>query len=358
MKRSVLLNWLPFENTSTGAAKRSVEIHERLADEFNLTAAVTEGFPSDTAPGVEKNIFAAKRSLAVRLSERFPGFWERQGRPDVWVTDTLPVPAFKSDTRTVLTVHDLRFLVSRKYLSLQRYLLLKLTMKSGLKRADVVVTVSDWIAEQIIEYYGISPKKLYVIPNAAASLPSARSLEFSGREYILTVGHLEPRKDQRTLIRAFAMVAGKWDGDLVVVGRGALLGDLELLADELGLGSRVKFAEGVGDSELSDLYARSTCLVCPSVYEGFGMTLLEGMAAELPVIASSIPSHREVAGDVALWFEPGNCKDLAEVILSFLENRQNFIPDAGVRRARKYNWNNSAKKLASIYRELLFRERQ
>ncbi len=352
MKRSVLLNWLPFENTSTGAAKRSIELHERLADEFNFVAAVTEGFPLDTAPGVEKKVFAANRSLAVRISEKSPGFWERQGKPDVWVTDTLPVPGFRGDTRTVLTVHDLRFLASRKYLSLQRFLFLKLSMKSGLKRADAVVTVSDWIAKQIIETYGISPKKLHVIPNAAASFPYVESLDFSGREYILTVGHLEPRKDHRTLIRAFATVARKWDGDLVIAGRGALLGDLKFLADELGVGSRVKFAGGVSDSELSTLYAQSTCLVCPSVYEGFGMTLLEGMAAELPVIASSIPPHMEVAGDVALWFESGNCKDLAEVILSFLENRQSFIPDAGVRRAQMYNWDDSAKKLASIYRGL------
>ncbi|MCK5842703.1 MAG: glycosyltransferase family 4 protein [Candidatus Sabulitectum sp.] len=352
MKKTLLLNWLPFENTNTGAAKRAIELHKRLVDEFNLTAAVTEGFPLDIAPEVKKKIFAANRNLVVRLSEKSPVFWERQGRPDLWVTDTLPVPVFRGDTRTVLTVHDLRFLVSRKYLSLQRYLFLKLSMKSGLKRADAVITVSNWIAKQIIGTYGISPGKLHVIPNAAASLPSVDSSDFSGREYILTVGHLEPRKDQRTLIRAFAMVALKWDGDLVVVGKGALLGGLELLADELGVSSRVKFVGGVSDSELSALYEQSACLVCPSVYEGFGMTLLEGMAAELPVIASSIPPHREVAHEVVLWFEPGNHKDLADVILNLLENRQNFIPDAGTRRARMYNWDDSAKKLASIYKGL------
>ena len=352
MKRSFLLNWLPFENTATGAAVRAVELHERLSGEFDLTAAVTGGFPNGVAPGVDKTIFAADRSLKTRLSERSPGFWEQHGRPDVWVTDTLPVPGFRGDIRTVLTVHDLRFLVNRKYLSLQRYLFLKLNMKASLMRADVVITVSRWIAEQMIRTYGISPEKLHVIPNAAASMPGVSLPDHTGRKYILTVGHLEPRKDHRTLIRAFAAVAGKWDGDLVVAGRGLLMEDLRSLAAELGVGSRVRFTGGVNFSELSLLYAQSTCLVCPSVYEGFGMTLLEGMLAELPVIASGIPPHREVAGEAALWFEPGDHKGLAEVILRVIETRQSFNPDNGVRKARMYSWDRSAKMLAAIYRGL------
>ncbi|MCK5785817.1 MAG: glycosyltransferase family 4 protein [Candidatus Sabulitectum sp.] len=350
MKRSFLLNWLPFENTATGAAIRAVELHERLSGEFNLTAAVTRDFPGDIAPGVEKNIFAAGRSLATRLSERSPGFWERHGSPDVWVSDTLPVPRFKSNIRTVLTVHDLRFLVNWKYLSLQRYLFLKLNMKASLIRADVVITVSRWIAEQIIETYGVSPEKLHVIPNAAASMPKVSLPDYTGRKYILTVGHLEPRKDHRTLLRAFAAVAGKWDGDLVVAGRGHLMEQLQSLADELGVGSRVRFTGGVNLAELSVLYAQSTCLVCPSVYEGFGMTLLEGMLAELPVIASGIPPHREVAGESVLWFEPGDHEDLAETILRVLEDHGSFDPNEGVRKARMYNWDESAEMLASIYR--------
>jgi glycosyltransferase involved in cell wall biosynthesis len=352
MKRSVLLNWLPFENTATGAAKRAIELHGRLAGEFHLTAAVTKGFPAEIAPEVLKKCAAETRSLKVRFKERSARFWELVGKPDIWATDTLPVPRFKGRVKTVLTVHDLRFLESRDYLSFERYLFLKLNMKAGLKRADAVVTVSEWIAEQITLNYGISPAKLHIIPNAAATLPLAESSSDIGRKYILSVGHLEPRKDHKTLIRSFALIADKWDGDLVVAGRGALLGDLETLANELGIASRVKFNGGVSDSDLSVLYACSTCLVCPSVYEGFGMTLLEGLEAGLPVIASGIPPHREIAGNTVFWFDPGNFENLAVVMLRFLENQGEFSPEQGFRRAEKFRWNDSALKLAQLYAEL------
>ncbi|OPX31448.1 MAG: hypothetical protein B1H09_02895 [Gemmatimonadaceae bacterium 4484_173] len=350
MKRSVLLNWLPFENTATGAAKRAIELHSRLGGEFSLTAAVTSGFPTGTAPSVRKTVVAPGRNLAVRFSERLPGFWRKAGVSDIWVTDTLPVPAFGSRIRTVLTVHDLRFLVNRKYLSLPRYLLLKLNMKAGLGRADAVVTVSSWIADQIVENYGISRSKLHIVANSAASLPEVQPS--ADRKYILSVGHLERRKSLHTLILAFAAVAGKWDGDLVIAGRGGLESELRSLSGRLNLGSRVNFTGGVSDKELAGLYAGATCLVCPSVYEGFGMTVLEGLSAGIPVVASAIPPHREVAGDAATWFEPGNTDDLSRVLEQLLSGGVEDNSEMRAHRVKMFNWDDSAEELASIYRQL------
>jgi len=352
MKRSVLLNWLPFENTATGAAKRAVELHRRLDGEFSLTAAVTRGFPHGTAPSVKKAVVAPGRNLCVRYSERLPGFWKKAGVSDIWVTDTLPVPLFGPQIKTVLTVHDLRFLVSRKYLGLSRYLLLKLTMKAGLNRADAVVTVSDWITDQIVENYGIPREKLFVIPNAAASLPPAGTEEISDRKYILAVGHLEARKSIDTLIRAFSGIKDHWNGDLVLAGSGPLESNLKALVGNLNCGSRVKFRGRVSNQELSTLYASSTCLVCPSVYEGFGMTILEGLAAGVPVVASAIPPHREVAGDAAVWFEPGNSDDLSRVLKKLLSGSVEDNSGIRVQRVKFFNWDDSAEKLASVYRNL------
>jgi glycosyltransferase involved in cell wall biosynthesis len=350
MKRSVLLNWLPFENTATGAAKRAIELHKRLSDEFDLTAAVTQGFSQDVAPCVTKTIVAQRRSLSVRISERLPGFWEKAGVSDIWVTDTLPVPQFRGSVKTVLTVHDLRFLAGRKYLSLPRYLLLKLSMKTGLNRADAVVTVSSWIAGQIVEKYSIPRQKLYVVPNAAAPLPPAEGN--NGRKHILAVGHLEARKSINTLIRAFSMIMNDWNGDLVLAGSGPLESDLRSLTETLKCSSRVKFKGRVSDSELAALYIQSTCLVCPSVYEGFGMTILEGFAAGVPVVASAIPPHMEVAGDAAVWFKPGNPGDLAAVLKRFLTGEEKVNSIRGAARAKMFNWDDFAQQLASVYRSI------
>jgi len=352
MKRSVLLNWLPFENTATGAAKRAIELHRRLSDEFSLTAVVTRGFPNGAVPSVKKAVVAPLRNIRVRYSERLPKFWEEAGVSDIWVTDTLPVPVFGSKIKTVLTVHDLRYLVNRKYLSLSRYLLLKLTMKAGLNRADAVVTVSGWVADQIVEKYGVSREKLFVIPNAAASLPPAGTEANHKRKYILAVGHLEARKSIDTLIRAFSMFKDGWNGDLVIAGSGPLESNLKAMAGILNCGSRVKFRGRVTDQELSTLYANSTCLVCPSVYEGFGMTILEGLASGVPVVASAIPPHREVAGDAAVWFESGNPDDLSRVLQQLFSGRIKDNPEMREQRAKMFNWDDSAEELASVYKQL------
>ena len=352
MKKTFLLNWLPFENVGTGAARRAIELHQRLSGQFDVTAAVTREFPANAAPLIKKKVVAEKRNLKIRLAEGSPQFWEKTGKPDVWVTDTLPVPCFKSGTKTVLTVHDLRFLVSRRYLSIQRYLLLKLRMKASLRRADAVVTVSEWITKQITEEYGIPPEKLHLIPNAAATLPASVPGREDGKEFILSVGHLEPRKDHETLIRAFALISPDWEGDLIIVGRGGLLNDLKSLARQQGVESRVRFVVGVTDAELSSFYSGCTCLVCPSVYEGFGMTILEGFTAGASVIASAIHPHREVAGDAALWFSPGSENDLAAVLAEFLRGNHRILPEKAMLRVGMYNWDDSAEKLSSLYNRI------
>ncbi len=353
MEKSVLLNWLPFENTATGAAKRALELHSRLVESFDLRAVVTPGFPAGAAPGVPRVVISSARTPLVRLSERSPGFWLGHGPFGIWVTDTLPVPAFPPDIRVVLTVHDLRFLESRSYLSLQRYLLLRLTMAGALKRADAIVTVSRYTAKGITGHYGVPGERVHVIPNAAATLPEPCSTGGIQGKFLLSVGHLEPRKNHKTLLRAFARLAGDWDGNLVIAGTGPLEGRLRSMADDLGIASRVVFKGRISDCELAGLYASCACLVCPSVYEGFGMTILEGLEAGVPVIASRIPPHEEVAGDRVLWFSPEDHEDLAGKLAAFLESGALNHREKGRRHASGFSWDSSAGQLAEVYRGLL-----
>lgn len=352
MKRSILLNWLPFENTATGAAKRSIELNERLAGDFHIRGAVTSGFPCWAAPSINRIVAAEARNLSTRLSERRPEFWTGLGEFQVFVTDTLPVPVFNSGKKVILTVHDLRFLHDRSYLPLQRYLLLKLFMAGSLKRADAVVTVSKWIAGQLIHHYNLPLEKVSVIPNAAASLPAASGQSSFGEGFLLSVGHLETRKDQRTLIRAFALIADSWEGKLVIAGQGPLEKELKALAEGLGISSRIVFAGSVTDGELASLYRHCRILVCPSLYEGFGMTVLEGLEAEAPVIASSIPSHLEVAGDSAHWFTPGSVENLSTVLSEVLNGKAGTTVSSNLQRASEFSWDASAELLGNIYRKI------
>lgn len=349
MKRTFLLNWLPYGNTATGAARRAIELHSRVRGDFLLKAAVTSEFPAECAPEVERVVLAPSRTVKTRFAEGTAGFWKSAGEFDVWVGDTLPVPCFPRRVKVVLTVHDLRFLEKRSYLKLQRYLLLRAFMGRALKRADAVVTVSHWAAEQLSVHYGTPPEKLHVITNSAAELPSSVHVSLPDERYILSVGHFEPRKDHETLIKAFAAVAGEWSGNLVMVGRGWLEKDLKTMTDELGLSKRVIFAGGVSDGELAWLYKNCCCLACPSLYEGFGMTILEGLGAGVPVVASSIPPHREVGGDAVNWFSSGNADELALSLKKILFTQEEWDPSPGLTRAGCFSWEESALKLEKLY---------
>jgi glycosyltransferase involved in cell wall biosynthesis len=352
MEKRILLNWLPFRNAASGAAVRAVQLHGRLSEEFSIVAAVTGIFPASAAPGVRKRVVAANRSAVLRASEGSRRFWDGIGGFNVWVTDSLPVPRFGAGVKTVITVHDLRHLADRRYLSLQRYMLLRLGMSASLRRADAVVTVSRWSAGILSDRYGVPEGKLHVIPNAAGPLSGCGSPDPAYGRYMLSVGHLEPRKDQATLVRAFADVSRGWDGNLVIAGRGDTRESLEALVEELGIAGRVFFTGEVMDDTLGDLYRGCTCLVCPSVYEGFGMTVLEGLSAGVPVVASDIPPHREVAEGAVTYFPPGDPADLARALNAVLEGGAGSSREEGFRRAARFNWDHSAQMLAGVYRNL------
>ena len=349
----ILLNWLPFENYPAGSAKRAIALHTRLSREFDFTAVVTDRFPLEVAPNINKKVVSRSRGLIPRVQENFAGFWRTFGDFSVWTTDTLPVPRFARKVRVLLTVHDLRHLADPQFVSRQRNLLLKFCLRSAIRRATGVVTVSQCIKSQLIEHYQVPQTKLHVIPNAAASLPLIGQKETAGcnptADFLLAVGHLQTRKDYPTLMKAFAAIGSNWSGRLVIAGGGVGKSELKLLAEKLGIDKRTQFLGTVSDSELANLYKSCTALVCPSLYEGFGMTILEGMAARVPVIASRIPAHVEIGGDAVCWFEPGDPNDLGNAILRVVKKSSDYDIEKACLHSRHFDWDSAAAKLAELY---------
>jgi glycosyltransferase involved in cell wall biosynthesis len=360
---SIALNWIPFEQHS-GASGRAFELHRRLQGEFDLTAFVTGAFPSDYRRELTSVRFvevAPRRTQLGRILEGSALWWRGRVEPGcrLWVTDTLPVVRLRR-TASVFTVHDLRHTADRSFSSRRRRLLMGLTMSRSLRRADAVVSVSRWGAKTIAEYAGLPECRITVIPNAPGSLalPVPVPCDGDSHPFILAVGHLERRKNLECLLRAFSRVASIWPGSLVLAGSdqgigAALAGE----ATRLGLADRVRILGSVTSGRLADLYASCDLLVCPSLYEGFGMTLLEGMAAGRPVVASAIPPHIEVAGNAALLVATGEgmAERLAEDLLAVLEDaalRENLAA-RGIERAAAFSWDRSAAMLRTLYLELM-----
>lgn len=361
----IALNWSVFSDTATGAARRAYELHRRISSDLSFVAFVTDEFSTEWMKEFPHFGFVkigSSRSLLHRLKEGSGTFWKKlldQHGCRLWVTDTLPVPARIGTVKTCITVHDLRYLSSRKYVSLKRYVLLKTFMSRSLARADSVIAVSSWTGEQLKAHYSLPSEKLNVIYNSVdenfAEAFNKRCNEFY-KPYLLSVGHLEKRKNFENLIKAFSSVTESWDGLLVLVGKdqGSLL-SIKAAADRFGVSDKLILKSSVSYEELTGLYMNSEAIVCPSLQEGFGMTLLEGMAAGKPVVASGIPPHREIAGDAALLVDLGENNGFANAILEVLNNKNlaKLLIDKGFIRLKQFSWDKSAKKLELLYRSLL-----
>lgn len=365
-KTGIALNWQAFSDTATGAARRAFELHRRMPDNLRFTAFVNSGISGlwhAGLPGFRFVETGGARTPLSRLTEGSGCRWRRMLRQHgcgLWVTDTLPVIR-TGDGASCITVHDLRYLEDRKYVRLRRYLLMKFTMARSLARADAIIAVSEYGAQLIDRFFPFTSGKVHVIPNAVErnfTGSAANSPPPFRDPYILCVGHLEKRKNNEMLVRAFAGVSSRWEGLLVIAGKDqGTKSDLLNAAVEKGIEDRVIFAGPVSEEELRTLFRHCEAVVCPSLYEGFGITALEGMAAGKPVIASAIPPHVEITGDAALLVDTSGDmeKGLEKAVLRVLSDPEfaSELGRKGSNRAENYSWDESARKLESLYRWLI-----
>ena len=213
----------------------------------------------------------------------------------------------------------------------------RLVVPRAVRRAARVLTVSERTKADIVELYGVPPNRIVVTPNGVDPAFSPGS---GPRDYVLSVGAIQPRKNQLAALEAATAVGLP----LVVVGPEK---DAALAAELRSRGARL---EGYVDTErLAELYRGAACLVQSSRYEGFGLPVVEAMASGTPVVAVPDPALREVAGDAAVFVEE---TELADGIRTALAERERLVA-AGLERARAFSWRATAEKTLAVYREIL-----
>jgi glycosyltransferase involved in cell wall biosynthesis len=236
------------------------------------------------------------------------------------------------------------------------------------RKADHIVTNSEFTKNQIIEHLRVSPDKITVIhlgvsphfcpqEHQEAALRASVAIGFE-RPYILFVGNLKPHKNVKTLIRAFALLRGRGNLDHHLL----ILGDdrkwKKELVDEChgqGVAEAVHFVSHVEYAMLPSVYGAADLLVLPSFVEGFGLPVLEAMACGTPVACSRAASMPEVASDAAEYFDPHSAEDLAAAIDRALnsEERRAELRQKGLERVKQFSWEKCARCHCEIYHNLM-----
>jgi glycosyltransferase involved in cell wall biosynthesis len=267
---------------------------------------------------------------------------------------------------TIVTIHDMSLTMFPGYHPLRRVLLNRPLVDIAARRADAVVTVSQSAKRDIVRLYGLPAERVHVVHEAAApsfhrvvdraALERVRSRYRLADRFILYVGTIEPRKNLPCLIEAFAgrRRAGEVPPQLVCVGPyGWLSRDIEKRIERLGLRGAVCFPGYVPFDDLPAVYTLAEMFVFPSLYEGFGLPVIEAMACGTPVITGSVAALAEVGGDAVELIEQPGSEALGEAMASLARDaeRRHELSRRGIARAQRFSWTRAARETLAVYRQ-------
>ncbi|MBI5122418.1 glycosyltransferase family 4 protein [Candidatus Roizmanbacteria bacterium] len=286
-------------------------------------------------------------------------------RPDVFFSPTHYAPRF-SPVPTVVSVMDLSYLFFSEMFNKPDLLQLKSWTKYSVMKASKVLTISNSSRDDIIKEYELPKDKVVVtypgIKDVTSLMPHIYSMNELKAKYglsdnfVLFVGTLQPRKNITRLIKAFAKVKSDKDLDLVIIGRkGWLYEEILQAPEKLGIAERVKFLDNVDDDELPFFYKNARCFVLPSLYEGFGLPVLEAMKQNCPVITSNISSLPEAGGDACLYVDPEDIDDIAQKITQLVFDNDKLrkeLIEKGKAQVKKFSWEKTAKETLKVLEEV------
>lgn len=245
---------------------------------------------------------------------------------------------------------------------------LKHTLKKSIKRAEKIVTISQFSKERIMYHYGVHEDKISVVPcgfrsdifhngYSGSDIDRAKQKYGIDGDYFLYLGTLEPRKNIERLVKAYDLLKREQEdcpGLVLAGGKGWLYEGIFELVKKLGLENNVIFTDYVEDGDVPLLMSGAMIFCFPSMYEGFGMPPLEAMACGTPVITSGTSSLPEVVGDAALLVDPLSVDSIASALkrAAFDNELRNEMSKKGLIQSRKFSWKNSAELFLDVINKI------
>jgi glycosyltransferase involved in cell wall biosynthesis len=357
----------------TGGGVYATQLIRELRANSGMELEVFDGWDSARRPGEfgSQSIFArAKRGVNGLLwSHTYFPYMLSKKKFDVVHSPAFVVP-FICPCPSVITFYDVTHLKFPEDFEARWRSYLNLVLPISLRSASAIICISEHTKLDLLKHYRVAEDKLHVIycgvdsarfhPGVSLDRAWASSLGLRP-EYVLHVGAFSRRKNIPMLLQAVASLKarGKFkDRQLVLAGPelSVLAGASEIREGirEQGLQDTVVFTGHIPDSQLAGLYAGARALLFPSLYEGFGLPVLEGMAVGTPVITSNASSMPEVAGNAAVLLAPEKHDLWADAILDILENdsRAQELRRKGLAQARRFSWEQSANQTLDVYRKV------
>lgn len=288
------------------------------------------------------------------------------GEIDVFHSPDFVLPPV-GDIPSVLTIHDLSFIHYPEAFTPSLLKYLNNVVPSSVARVNHVLADSLATKNDLIDIWQVPNEKVTVVYSGVNSSfrpvtdkeridHLRKKYELGDNPYILSVGTLQPRKNYEMLMRAFKPVADSYDHQLIIAGgHGWMYEQIQKEIDQQGLGQRIRLIGFVEDQDLPALYSQASLFVFPSLYEGFGIPVLEAMACGVPAISSDSSSLPEVAGDAGLLISPVNQELWSKSIIQLLNDsaRRTKMVAAGYLQARKFSWRKAAEQVLDTYHMLL-----
>lgn len=270
----------------------------------------------------------------------------------------------KISGKVVTTIHDMAYIRFPETLNSANLRRIKQGIEYSVRRSDVLITVSEFSKREIVDLLHVPEEKIVVIPNASSLTDEQAPFEvlrakyhLEDKPYLLYMGTIEPRKNLVRLIQAFDKVkktSGLPHKLILAGGKGWKSGEIYCEAEQATSSSDIIFTGYISPAEKNTLYKNAELFVFPSLYEGFGIPVLEAMSFGVPVICSNAASLPEVVGDCAELVDPLSVEDIASTIERLLGNstRRDELISKGIGRAKGFSWDTSASQLMTIYKSV------
>jgi len=316
--------------------------------------------------------------------KKLPSLWRRigivkqidQAHLDIYhgLSNELPKNIEKLNIKTVVTIHDLIFERFPKTYHLDERYTHRWKIKRACKIADAVIAISEQTKNDLIKLYGVSPQKITVCYQSCNPIFEKTISEIEKNnvkkkyqlpdQYFLFVSSITARKNLIAICRAMIILKDTLAIPLVIIGDGKIeKNEVKQLMKENGIEHRLLFLNELSaakeDSftsaaDFPAIYQQALALLYPSIFEGFGLPILEAMWSGLPVICSSVSSMPEVAEDAALYFSPEDTNQLAQHLQAIASDQQlvKILKDKGREQAKKFSTENYANQIIKIYKSL------